>query len=193
ANSARTAGPLPNAGYQNRELPMIEQVEQYNTATNASIWLAFSLASAQDIDGDGLANTLEQSLGSDYENPDSDGDGMSDGFEHAYFGHPTNASPGADPDGDGQTNLQEFLAGTHPLNADSALRIVSIARQPNGDVHVTSTCVPGRRYVLEGTTNLVTTAFASVSTTNTASGTTITFVDPAPAAPHKHYRVKWVP
>lgn len=193
ANSARTAGQLPNAGYQNRELPLIEQVEQYNTAPTASIWLAFSLASAQDIDGDGLPNTLEQSLGSDYENPDSDGDGMSDGFEYAYFGHPTNADPNADPDGDGQTNLQEYLAGTHPLNADSVLKIVSIVRQPSGDVQVTSTSQPGRRYVLQATTNLQTTAFASISTTNLASGATITFVDPAPAVPHKHYRVKWIP
>jgi hypothetical protein len=190
ANTSRSTGSLPNAGYQNRELPLIEQVEQFNTATNASLWLAFSLASAQDIDGDGIPNDQEPGF---YENPDRDGDGMPDGFEQTYFGSPTAGDPSGDNDGDGQTNLQEFLAGTNPVDAASSLRIVSIVRQPNQDVTITATSVPGRKYVLKATPNLGITPFGPASPTNTASSATITFTDPAPAIPHKHYRVDWIP
>jgi hypothetical protein len=49
---------------------------------------------------------------------DTDGDGMSDAFELAYFGHATNGNPNADPDHDGRSNLNEFLQGTNPNVAD---------------------------------------------------------------------------
>jgi PKD repeat protein len=116
ANCLRSvSSTLPQAGYQNRELPLVEQVEIYNAATNFSAWLAFSQSSANDVDGDGLTNQQETSLGSNHENADTDGDGMGDGFENQYFGSPTGGDPNADPDSDGRTNLQESQSGTNPL------------------------------------------------------------------------------
>jgi len=58
---------------------------------------------------------------------DADGDGMPDWWEMFYGFNPSAASnqenPGedayGDPDEDGLANIQEFLAGTHPLNSDS--------------------------------------------------------------------------
>ena len=51
---------------------------------------------------------------------DSDGDGLPDAWEQAYFG--TLAYDGtADPDGDGSTLAQEYAAGTNPLFADTTL------------------------------------------------------------------------
>jgi hypothetical protein len=143
SNCSRTGGVLPNAGYQNRELPLVEQIEQYNTAGTASLWLAFSLGTAQDIDGDGLPNDQEPGF---YENPDRDGDGMNDGFEQAYFGSPTAGDPNADLDGDGAKNVEEFVAGTLPNNAGSLFRILSVAPDSPSTYLITWTSVPGKRY-----------------------------------------------
>ena len=55
-----------------------------------------------DWDGDGLTNAEEQSAGTDMNNPDTDNDGMPDGWEVNYGLNPNSASDGsADPDGDG--------------------------------------------------------------------------------------------
>jgi hypothetical protein len=44
---------------------------------------------------------------------DSDGDGLPDSWEMAYFGN-LNYGANDDPDGDGLTNLQEYLLGRNP-------------------------------------------------------------------------------
>jgi hypothetical protein len=146
-NSARSVGQLPNAGYQNRELPLVEQVEVFNTssATNFSFSLAFSTGTANDIDGDGLTNAQEQALGSDFTRADTDGNGMSDGFEYQYFGTPTGNDPHGDADGDGLTNLQEFLAGTSPIDPHSVFRVTNVARTKSG-FSVSWNAVPGKSY-----------------------------------------------
>jgi hypothetical protein len=51
-------------------------------------------------------------------NYDSAGSGLPDAWQMKYFGH-TGVSPSADADGDGYTNLQEYLAGSDPTNANS--------------------------------------------------------------------------
>jgi hypothetical protein len=46
---------------------------------------------------------------------DSDGDGLPDEWERAYFGD-LRYGPDDDPDGDGYTNLEEYNAGTDPTD-----------------------------------------------------------------------------
>lgn len=53
--------------------------------------------------------------------PDTDGDSLSDDFE-AFFGI---NNPAIDSDGDKRTNLEEFRAGTNPLDPSSVLRITA--------------------------------------------------------------------
>lgn len=54
----------------------------------------------------------------DFGDIDSDGDGMSDSFEHTHFGSASGGNPTLDPDNDGRPNLREFLDHTHPLVPD---------------------------------------------------------------------------
>ncbi len=71
-----------------------------------------------DSDGDGLDDYAEiYSHGTDPLKTDSDDDGMPDKFEvdHDLL----NVSAQDDSDNDGLTNLEEFLAGTGPRNADT--------------------------------------------------------------------------
>ena len=70
-----------------------------------------------DRDGDGLTNGEEQVLGTDPDNPDSDDDGLGDGFEVNTLGTDPLDS---DSDGDGLDDyLENNVTGTDPLDSDS--------------------------------------------------------------------------
>jgi hypothetical protein len=68
-----------------------------------------------DLDGDGLSDTEELSLGTDPNNRDSNGDGLDDRFSVMHGIDPLSN----DSDGDGLTNAQELSLGTSPLVADT--------------------------------------------------------------------------
>ncbi len=55
--------------------------------------------------------------------PDTDHNGLPDGWETQYFGH-LGIDPGADPDGDGFTNLQEYQNGTDPNDPFDGTQLV---------------------------------------------------------------------
>jgi hypothetical protein len=76
-----------------------------------------------DTDGDGLPDWYEFMIGTDLNNPDSDGDGYSDGAEAAKDCNPldANESPATlDSDGDGIRDLWETEHGLNPLDASDA-------------------------------------------------------------------------
>ncbi len=190
-NTLNIVSNLDQAGYQNRGLPLVEQVEVFNSggATNFTTWLAFSPASANDIDGDGLANVLDPQP----ENPDIDGDGMPDGFEYQYWGTATGGDPNADDDGDGMTNLQESLAGTNPKDANSVFKITSITPVAGGGLSIAWSCVPTKRYQVyfkDDSSNswqllVPDSILATTSSTNSMTGTF--------GLAHRYYRVGIVP
>ena len=56
---------------------------------------------------------------------DQDGNGLPDTWEATYLGG-TGVDPAADSDSDGVSNFHEFLAGTHPGDSNSYLRIIGL-------------------------------------------------------------------
>jgi hypothetical protein len=65
------------------------------------------------------------------------------------YGLPTDGSADyLDPDAEGLNNFQEWIAGTVPTNAASALRIISAVNLVGG-VELTWTSVTNRSYALE--------------------------------------------
>lgn len=76
----------------------------------------FVAASTNDTDGDGLSDAFEHLAShTDANSYSTDGTGMSDGWEWQYFGSISN-NPDADPDGDGLTTWQEWQMRTADYN-----------------------------------------------------------------------------
>ena len=79
---------------------------------------------------DPAGNTSEFAQNVTVTTTDTDGDGIPDVWMTAKFGHPTGSAgdksrASDDRDGDGMTNLQEFRAGTDPLNSTSVFRLAT--------------------------------------------------------------------
>lgn len=72
-----------------------------------------------DIDSDGLTNLEEYTRKTNPIIADTDGDGMTDGWEVLYGFNPLVKNANADTDDDDLSNLEEFIAGTNPLLSDT--------------------------------------------------------------------------
>ncbi len=83
---------------------------------------------ARDTDGDGIGDEMEKRIGWNPENPDTDVDGIPDGYTlHVLYplllesglDESRGILAGDDYDKDGLTNLEEYVAGTNPGMADT--------------------------------------------------------------------------
>src|SRR6185295_16015551 len=74
---------------------------------------------------------------------DTDGDGLDDDWEVAYFGNLSRNGSG-DFDGDGQTDLQEFRAGTDPTNSNSIFRVLTVTPLGGGGTRIIWNAAPSR-------------------------------------------------
>ena len=76
-----------------------------------------------------------------------------------------------DADGDGQSNEAERLAGTDPLNPDSAFKVINTKIVNGHDVRVDWTTVPGHAYVVQTRGSLTGGQFQDLSPVIFANGT----------------------
>ena len=124
---------------------------------------------------------------------DTDGDELPDDWEQQYFGSTTGAAASADPDGDGFTNLQEFLAGTDPTNAMSALRITFIATSSTNIV-IRFASVTNKLYSIERTDILTTNVWTTVTNNVAGTGGVVQYMDVGAAGvSNRFYRVRLLP
>lgn len=69
-----------------------------------------------DADDDGLSLSAESDAGTSPGNPDTDGDGLSDGYEVRHSLNPLVSDASLDRDGDGLSNAEEFRRGSDPAD-----------------------------------------------------------------------------
>ncbi len=110
--------------------------------------VAFFVAENPDIDGDGISNTDEGTLGTDPTNPDTDGDGINDGTEVNNGSDPLDPcspnlnSANCDSDGDGITNPNEAVIGTDPNNPDTDGDGINDGTEVNNSTNPLDPCDP---------------------------------------------------
>jgi alpha-D-xyloside xylohydrolase len=126
--------------------------------------------------------------------PDSVGDGISDSWRQDYFGSATttNASSCAtcDPDGDGFDNLQEYLAGTDPLNSANYLHVNSVTPS-GGGIGLAFNSVLGMNYEVDYTPDLVNDPWQILTNGVSGTGGIIPIFDASAAGQtQRFYRVK---
>ncbi len=100
------------------DLNYYEQGGPYDAYYSGGLGLVFVIGGgSRDGDSDGLTNKEEKVLGTDPDNPDTDGDGLSDGEEiHTYKTNPLNG----DSDNDGLKDGAEVIQHkTDPTKADT--------------------------------------------------------------------------
>lgn len=112
----------------------VDDVRIFNKALNAGHALQLS-EPGKDPDSDGVLNVVEAQYGTLCNEPDTDMDGIPDGWEITYMPatDPLIPDSQADPDYDGFTNYYEF---THAMNPSLLDVEIAIAEGPSIDVEM---------------------------------------------------------
>ncbi|MBI2924443.1 MAG: hypothetical protein HYY24_01930 [Verrucomicrobia bacterium] len=123
-------------------------------------------------------------------------DAIPDAWRVNYFGSVTNplSAPNGDPDGDGMSNLAEYKAGTDPMKADSALRVMKIEAVASGPgeapmIALRWPTIAGRRYIIERSASL-SGGWTVVGDPMVGDGQLAEFIEPSAADRPHFYRVR---
>jgi Tol biopolymer transport system component len=123
--------------------------------------------------------------------PDTDGDGMEDDWEMAYFNTLARDGTG-DFDGDGRTDLQEFRSGTNPANDASVLRVLTLNLAGANSTTVLWSAAPGRTYRVQFKNAADDAAWTDLEGDVVTAGTTGSKGHTAVASDRRFYRVRLV-
>jgi hypothetical protein len=120
----------------------------------------------------------------------------SDEWKLRFFGSLNSSLAGdnVDADGDGAPNWQEYLAGTNPTNAMSALKFDGPALNANGTpgVALSWLTAPGKTYILESIPAFGGKTWTPINT-NTGNGYTYQFTQPKYGGNAQFYRIRLQP
>lgn len=189
-----------------------------NAAGEDTIHARVTHVFSPDTDSDGLVDATEDWLGTDPNlkdtdgddlwdgaevfthttdplDPDTDGDDLPDGWEVAVTLDPkdgTGDNGGAgDPDLDRFLNRDEYGADTDPFDPDSLLLVIELSPSPSG---ATITWIGGSNatQVVESIQALTGTGLTwqAILTNLPPTPVTNATMDPGPAAPALHYRIR---
>jgi hypothetical protein len=140
-----------------------------------------------DADDDGLLDPEEDALGSLPGDPDTDGDGLPDGFEFDHAAVNLLVHDGDDVDGDQVANADEIVAGTDPLGAGS---FPSVGWQdPAGPPVITWSSSTGRLYSVAWCADL-SGPWTTSLLAQTGTGGQLSFVETNEAEVARHYRLQ---
>jgi len=120
---------------------------------------------------------------------DSDGDGLDDDWELAYF-NTLNRDGTGDFDNDGKTDREEFLAGTDPTNVGSVLRVLTISKGSNGPVTLVWSAISGKSYRAEFKDAVQASEWQLLQDNIKANGSTASIIDESSAtSTQRFYRI----
>ena len=117
-------------------------------------------------------------------------------WRQTHFGSTANlgnAADDADADGDGESNLFEFVAGLHPLDAEShfSVRADAVPDQPNRTAIRIRPIVPGRVYTVKCKADLASPIWTDLGGFSVIdNGNERTVIDVDAAGERKYYRVE---
>jgi hypothetical protein len=107
---------------------------------------------------------------------DSDGDGLDDAWEMAYFGHLDRDGAG-DFDGDGLNDRAEHRTGTDPTNQDSVLRALAMSAVGSGQTTLLWPAGRGAQYQVQFKRSVTDKDWLNLDTTIIINGNYASAVD----------------
>ena len=121
---------------------------------------------------------------------DTDNDGIQDGWEAFYFGTNTAANASQDSDGDGITNLNEYLAGTSPIDPNSKFAVTATKSVSPPGCTLTFTAQANKYYSLQYKESLSDASWITFQTYPASSSQrTISYTDATTGYNSRFYRV----